>query len=129
MNSYTVRGSTLVWVGEGTKSIRKERLQRGRGNFTVTGIFFDCGDHFTSYICIYIYTCDNKFHFNCVCLVSPIRIFGIPWTVAHQAPLSMGILHHQEYWSGLPCPLPIPGITSRSPALQAIYCLSHQGNP
>ena len=26
-----------------------------------------------------------------------------PWTVAHQAPLSMGF-SRQEYWSGLPCP-------------------------
>ena len=36
-----------------------------------------------------------------------------PWTVAHQAPLSMGF-SRQEYWSGLPCPLsadlPNPGI-------------------
>jgi hypothetical protein len=29
---------------------------------------------------------------------------GTPWTVAHQAPLSMGI--NQEYWSGLPFPSP-----------------------
>ena len=28
-----------------------------------------------------------------------------PWTVARQAPLSVG-LSRQEYWSGLPCPLP-----------------------
>ena len=28
-----------------------------------------------------------------------------PWTVAHQAPLSMEF-SRQEYWSGLPCPLP-----------------------
>ena len=28
-----------------------------------------------------------------------------PWTVAHQAPLSMGF-SSQEYWSGLPCPSP-----------------------
>ena len=28
-----------------------------------------------------------------------------PWTVAHQAPLSMG-LPRQEYWSGLPFPSP-----------------------
>ena len=28
-----------------------------------------------------------------------------PWTVALQAPLSMGF-SRQEYWSGLPCPLP-----------------------
>ena len=45
-----------------------------------------------------------------------------PWTVAHQAPLSMGF-SRQEYWSGLPFPspgdLPDPGIESWSPALQA----------
>ena len=45
-----------------------------------------------------------------------------PWTVAHQAPLSMGFLR-QEYWSGLPFPssgdLPNPGIEPGSPALWA----------
>ena len=45
-----------------------------------------------------------------------------PWTVAHQAPLSMGF-SRQEYWSGLPFPSPEdlsdPGIEPRSPALQA----------
>ena len=45
-----------------------------------------------------------------------------PWTVAHQAPLSVGF-SRQEYLSGLPCPpsgdLPNPGVESRSPALQA----------
>ena len=29
----------------------------------------------------------------------------ILWTVARQAPLSMGLSRH-EYWGGLPCPLP-----------------------
>ena len=33
--------------------------------------------------------------------------FGTPWTVALQAPLSMGF-PRQEYWSGLPSPPP-PG--------------------
>ena len=45
-----------------------------------------------------------------------------PWTVAHQAPLSMGF-SRQEYWSGLSFPspgdLPDPGIVPRSPTLQA----------
>ena len=36
-----------------------------------------------------------------VCMLS--RLFGIPWTVAHQTPLSIGF-SRQEYWSGLPCP-------------------------
>ena len=47
-------------------------------------------------------------HSNQLCL-----ILCDPWTVAHQAPLSMGFLR-QEYWSGLPFPspgnLPDPGI-------------------
>ena len=47
--------------------------------------------------------------------------FATPWTVAHQAPLSMGY-SRQEYWSGLPLPSPgdlaDPGIEHTSPALQ-----------
>ena len=31
--------------------------------------------------------------------------FATPWSVSHQAPLSMGF-PRQEYWSGLPCPSP-----------------------
>ena len=46
--------------------------------------------------------------------------FVTPWTVAHQAPLSMEF-PKQEYWSGLPFPppgnLPDPGIKPVSPAL------------
>ena len=36
-----------------------------------------------------------------------VRLFATPWTIAHQAPLSMG-LSREEYWSGLPCPSPGP---------------------
>ena len=52
-----------------------------------------------------------------------VRLFGTLWTVACQAPLSMGF-SRQEYWSGLPCPppgdLPNPWIkptSLKSPAL------------
>ena len=52
--------------------------------------------------------------------LSHVRLFAIPWTAAHQAPLSMGF-SRQEYWSGLPFPspgdLPHPGIKPRSPTL------------
>ena len=59
--------------------------------------------------------------------------FATPWTVALQAPLSMGF-PKQEYWSGLPVPslgdLPNPGIEPMSPAVQADYLpQSHQGSP
>ena len=47
--------------------------------------------------------------------------FVTPWTVAHQAPLSMGF-SRQEYWSGVPFSPPgdllDPGIKPTSPALQ-----------
>ena len=36
-------------------------------------------------------------------LFSHVRFFATPWTVAHQAPLSMGF-SRQEYWRRLPCP-------------------------
>ena len=40
----------------------------------------------------------------CVCvLLSHVRLFGTPWAVAHQAPLSMEF-SRQEYWSLLPFP-------------------------
>ena len=45
---------------------------------------------------------------------------AIPWTIAHQAPLSMGF-PRQEDWSGVPCPSPgdlhSSGIKPMSPAL------------
>ena len=49
--------------------------------------------------------------------------FEIPWTVAHQAPLSVEF-PRQEYWSGLPFPtpgdLPNPGIEPASPVSPAL---------
>ena len=50
------------------------------------------------------------------------QLFATPWSIAHQAPLSMGV-SRQKYWSGLPFPspgdLPNPEIEPSSPALQA----------
>ena len=55
-------------------------------------------------------------------LLSHVRLSATPWTVAYQAPPSMGF-SRQEYWSGLPFPspgdLPDPGIKPGSPALEA----------
>ena len=57
----------------------------------------------------------------CVSL-SCVQLFVTPWTVVHQAPLSMGY-SRQKYWSGLSFPsprdLPHPRIEPRSSALQA----------
>ena len=75
---------------------------------------------------IYILTYESE-------VISRVRLFATPWTVAHQAPLSMEF-SRQEYWSGLPFPspgdLPDPRIEPRSPSLQAdIYHLSHREAP
>ena len=55
-------------------------------------------------------------------VLSHVQLTETPWTVARQAPLSMGF-SKQEYWSGLPFPspgdLPNPGIKPRSPAWKA----------
>ena len=37
--------------------------------------------------------------------LSRVQLFATPWTVAYQAPLSMGF-SRQEYWSGLPSSSP-----------------------
>ena len=54
--------------------------------------------------------------------LSRVQLFATSWTIAYQAPPSMGF-SRQEYWSGLPFPspgdLPNPGIKPGSPALQA----------
>ena len=67
--------------------------------------------------------------------VMPIS-FVTPWTVAHQAPLSIGF-PRQGFHTGLPLPPPgdllDPGIKPAPPGLlqcrQILYPLSHQGSP
>ena len=66
-------------------------------------------------------------------LLSRVRLFVTPWTVAYEAPPSMGF-SRQEYGNGLPFPspgdLPDPRIEPGSPALQAdVLPSSHEGSP
>ena len=53
--------------------------------------------------------------------LSRVQLFATPWTVAYQAPPSMGF-SKEEYWSGFPFPsqgdLPHPGIKPGSPAFK-----------
>ena len=60
-------------------------------------------------------------------LLSHVQLFVTPWTVAHQAPLSMGF-SGQEYWSRLPCPPPgdllNPGIMVRDVKHLFMYLLA-----
>ena len=64
--------------------------------------------------------------------LSHVQLFATPWTVAHQAPPSMGFFR-QEYWSGLPFPspedLPNPGTETVSTALAGrIVTIEPPGN-
>ena len=69
-----------------------------------------------------------------VLVLSCIQLFATLWTVAHQAPLSMGC-PRQKYWSGLPFPptgdLPNPGVRPTCPGSPALRVdslpLSHRG--
>ena len=75
---------------------------------------------------------------QCACMLSHncVQHFATPWTVAIQAPLSMGFFR-QEYRSELPCPLPgdlpDPGIKPMSPVAPTLQVdsllLSHQESP
>jgi len=55
--------------------------------------------------------------------LSRVQLFVTQWTVARQAPVSMGFLR-QEYWSGWPFPspgdLPDPGIKPLTPVFPAL---------
>ena len=67
-----------------------------------------------------------------VLLPSSVQLFVTSWTVAHQAPLSMGC-SRQEYWSGLPFPSPgnLPPQGSKPSLLHwqvDTLPLSHQGS-
>ena len=64
-------------------------------------------------------------------LLSRVRLFETPWTVAYKTPPSMGF-SRQEYWSGLPFPslgdLLNPGIEHESPELKADYIFGLQNH-
>ena len=71
----------------------------------------------------------------CFPLLSCVWLFVTPWTVAHQAPLSMGF-SRQKYWSRLPIPtpgdFPDPGIKPTSLVSctsGAFFTTSHRGSP
>ena len=61
------------------------------------------------------------------CILSHVRFFVTSWTIARQAPLSMGF-SRQEYWIGLPFPTPgdlaDPGIKPTSPVAPALQAYS-----
>ena len=78
--------------------------------------------------------CPGRFHMPlcAVCLVAQSCLTVTPWTIVHQAPLSMEF-SRQEYWNGLPFPspgsLPDLGIEPGLPhCRQILYHLRYQGS-
>ena len=90
-----------IYSGDMLKYPLENNLQQNNENYTSVKFV----------VCIFFLT---------VKLLSRVRLFATPWTVAYQVPPSMGFSRH-EYWSGLPFPspgnLPYPGIEPGSPAL------------
>ena len=81
-------GSMASWISCGSEIITTSGFSRKKTNmdFHVKMILY------VIHICV----------LSCI---SYVQVFAAPWTVAHQAPLSMGF-SRQEHWSGLPCPPP-----------------------
>ena len=83
---------------------------------------------------IIILSCHRTFpYMMCVCVLSCVWLSVTPWTVAHQASLSMGF-SREEHWSGLPFPssgiLPDPGIEPASVALAGgLFAIMPPGKP
>ena len=120
-------------------------------SYWISGIFFNVSPHQST---IFgkcqdnrnIYNSDNKLILeleNAIVFESLRCVpdtFVMSWTVAHQAPLSMGF-PKQEYWSGLPLPSPITAqgigifLTTQGLNLHLLHwqtdslLLSHQGRP
>ena len=82
---------------------------------------------------MFVFIWENNFekmtlHYVVSCVGHSVMSDSVtPWTLVHQAPLSMGF-SRQEYWSRVPFPipgnLPVPEIEPESPVLQAESLLS-----
>ena len=94
--------ATNIWGRIWTKSLARVSF--------ISRLFALTGHTLVYYISfLYPYVYVQKY----TCVHAVVSVSAIPWTVAHQAPLSMGIFS-QEYWGRLPFPppedLPDPGI-------------------
>ena len=112
----------MAWTEEGRRRCQKDREGGGETDTQSDKESVACGGNWQ------VTLQSLRFHMRAMGLLykqtiqSRARLFVIPWTVAYQAPLSMGF-SRQEYWSGLPFPsprdLPNQGMEPGSPALQA----------
>jgi len=94
-------------------------VPKRRGTFLLQNIFSrgNCGNRVEKRFEVHFFFLDILSRF------SHVQLFATLWTVAHQAPLSMGF-SRQEYWGGLPFPSlgdpPHPGIKPMSPRVSCI---------
>ena len=70
----------------------------------------------------------------CILSLSHVWLFATPWTVAYQAPLSMGSFQARELeWGAIPFSRGLFPTQGSNPGLphcrQMLYHLSHQGSP
>ena len=111
----------LANMGDARESSLTPGLERspggGHGNPHIIYI-----NIYYSYYLYHIYYSYHIQHIVKVKFLSRVQLFVTPWSVAYQAPPSMGF-SRQEYWSGLSFPspgdVPNPGSEPRSPSLQA----------
>ena len=86
----------------------------------------------TNVLCAATKTCHSQIKKICVCVLSRVRLFSTPWTMMHQASLSMGF-PKQEYWSGFSFPppgdIPDPGTKPTSPVSPALQGNSLSAEP
>ena len=118
--------TNAYWMKSCRTSLHKRNFYKARNSSELTGssCFLWL---FTFYVslknCVCFYESCLVVQFCVLSCFSCVRLFMTPWTVAHQALLSMGF-SEQEYWSGLLCPPPgdlpdlgIESVSLMSPAL------------
>ena len=94
----------------------RQRTREQRVNFRSSQDHFSLGS-------VSIFTSPTSMRFWYVCMLHCIQLFVTSWTVAHQAPLSMGF---SRYWSGLLCPPPgIFPTQGSNPCLSRLLYLLH----
>ena len=108
---------------EFASSLRRQGIQTREGDGSAQTLNLSAPQFWTSQPAELLGNRGLLFKPLCVLVaLSHVRLAAKPWTVAHQAPLSLQV-SWQEDWRGLPFPflgyLPGPGIDPGSPALQA----------
>ena len=86
------------------------------------GMLFHFCDYFLPCVCVCVCACVCVSVCLCVQSLSRVRLFAIPWTIAHQGPLSMEF-SRQEYWRDLSCsPLGIFLTQGSNPSILCLLC-------